>query len=209
MTKPNSYLMRLVQAARSDYSSFLHFVALIREEYGLFYRAWTLPGYRAVVVQRFGVWTYGVQIVPLRILLKIIYKIAAAYIRNFYAIELPRTTRIGRRFVIGHQGGVVIHPDSSFGDDCAVLQNVTIGAVTGDTFDRCPVIGNRVEIGAGAVIIGGIVIGDDVRVGPNAVVTMNVPAGSMVVAPPPRIIQFKKPQPFVAATAGQNATVAK
>ncbi len=209
MPKLNSYFMRLIQVARDDYSSFLHFKELVREDYGLLYRAWILPGSQAVAVYRLSVWAYGVRFAPLRILLKIIVKVLSAYVRNFYAIELPRTTRVGRRFVIGHQGGVVIHPFSSFGDDCSVLQNVTIGSVTGDTFDRCPVIGNRVEVGAGAVIIGAVVIGDDVRIGPNAVVTTNIPAGSLVVAPPPRIIQFKTPKPSPSATVVQNEPVAK
>ena len=74
-------------------------------------------------------------------------------------------------------------------------QNVTIGAANEETVDRAPVLGNRVDVGCGAVIIGGIVIGDEVRIGPNAIVTMNIPAGSTVVAPAPRIIQLKKRPP--------------
>ena len=87
----------------------------------------------------------------------------------------------------------MIHHFSKIGDDCLIHQNVTLGAATDETIDRGPILGNRVEIGAGAALIGGVVIGDDVRIGPNAVVTMNIPAGSTVVAPPPRIFQMKKP----------------
>ncbi len=47
-----------------------------------------------------------------------------------------------------------------------------------------PRLGDRVKVGAGAVIAGPISIGDDVSIGPNAVVMTNVPAGSTVTAPP-------------------------
>jgi serine O-acetyltransferase len=94
--------------------------------------------------------------------------------------------------IIGHQGGVVIHFNSRIGDDCVILQNVTLGAASDATFMRGPVLGNRVKVGCGAVIIGGITIGDDVHIGPNTVVTTNIPAGSIVVAPPPRVILLKK-----------------
>ena len=53
------------------------------------------------------------------------------------------------------------------------------------SFPRGPTLGNGVNIGANAVLIGKIEIGDGATIGPNAVVTMNVPAGATVFAPPP------------------------
>jgi serine O-acetyltransferase len=52
-----------------------------------------------------------------------------------------------------------------------------------------PEIGNRVDIGAGAKILGAIVIGDDVAIGANAVVLENVPSNSIAVGVPARIIR--------------------
>lgn len=173
---------------------FRHFVELVREDYRLRYRDWTLPGFRAVAVYRFGVWVNTVG--HPRLLhwsLYRIYRSLFRYVRNHYGIELPYTTAVGRRLEIGHQGGIVIHHLSKIGDDCLIHQNVTLGAATVETIERCPILGNRVEIGAGAVLIGAVVIGDDVRIGPNAVVTMNIPAGSTVVAAAPRVIQLRKP----------------
>ena len=46
--------------------------------------------------------------------------------------------------------------------------------------DPCaPVIGNNVDIGAGAKLIGRITIGDNVIIGANAVVTKSVPPNSI------------------------------
>ncbi|MCC6239869.1 MAG: serine acetyltransferase [Phycisphaerales bacterium] len=154
----------------------------------------TKPGLHAIWVYRLGHRSLtGPPIV--RIALKLVYKPMHWWVRNFYGIELPETTQVGRRFRIGHQSGIVIHHNSIIGDDCMIRQNCTLGAGSGASSDKGPVLGNRVEMGAGAVIIGGVKIGDDVRIGPNAVVMMNVPDRAMVVAPPPRVIPASPAKP--------------
>jgi serine O-acetyltransferase len=168
---------------------------LIREDYRTHRRDWTMPGFRAVAVHRFGVWTRGLHPRLFRAPFSFIYNTFYRYVRNHYSIELPVSAKVGRRLVIGHQGGIVIHWLSQIGDDCTIIQNVTLGAATEEAISRAPVLGNRVMVGCGAALIGGVVIGDDVRIGPNAVVTMNIPAGSTVAAPAPRVVQFKRSAP--------------
>jgi serine O-acetyltransferase len=178
-----------------EWRSFRQLVAQIREDYRAHQAfGWTAPGFRAIAIYRIGVWVHDPA--RTRIVSAIgrrIYRLLYVYVRNHYTIELPHTTKVGRRLVIAHQGGIVIHYLSQIGDDCLIHQNVTLGAATEETIERCPILGNRVEVGAGAALVGGVVIGDDVRIGPNAVVTLNVPTGSTVVAPPPRIFQLRKP----------------
>jgi serine O-acetyltransferase len=173
-------------------SSFQQFITQIGEDFRIHQRDWTLPGFQALAVHRFGVWVGGVRFRLFRSILSRLYKFLYVYVRNHYGIELPRTTKVGRRLTIGHQGGIVIHDSTRIGDDCIIRQNVTLGAASVETVEHGPTLMNRVEVGCGAVIMGNIVIGDDVRIGPNAVVTMNIPAGSTVVASPPRIIQLSK-----------------
>jgi serine O-acetyltransferase len=165
---------------------------LIREDYRANRRDWTMPGFRALAVHRFGVWTRGLHPRLFRMPFSLIYKVLYRYVRNHYSIELPLGAKIGRRVRIGHQGGIVIHWLSQIGDDCTIIQNVTLGAATVETVDHGPVLGKRVMVGCGAAVIGGVIIGDDVRIGPNAVVTMNVPAGCTVAAPAPRIVQLER-----------------
>jgi len=113
------------------------------------------------------------------------------YVRNHYGIELPATTKVGRRLLLGHQSGIVIHPHAEIGDDCMIRQNVTIGAATPDrVLQEAPTLGNGVQVGVGAVIVGRVTIGDGVRIGPTAVVLTNVAAGASVFVVPPRIIQL-------------------
>ena len=53
---------------------------------------------------------------------------------------------------------------------------------------EAPHIGNRVNIGAGAKILGAVRMGDDADIGANAVVIGDVPAGAIAVGVPARII---------------------
>jgi serine O-acetyltransferase len=49
---------------------------------------------------------------------------------------------------------------------------------------RAPVVGNNVDIGAGAKLLGPIRIGDNVHIGANAVVLRDVPDNSVAVGVP-------------------------
>lgn len=162
--------------------------ARIKEDWIANGRDWSLPGFRAVAVHRFGVWRMGVRFSPLRMIYSFIYRRLFRHVRNHYGIELYYTANVGRRLQIGHQGAIVIHNHATIGDDCTIRQGVTIGAARLGPGREAPRIGSRVSIGAGAVIIGSVVIGDDVMIGPNAVVMMNVPDGAMVTATPGRVI---------------------
>jgi serine O-acetyltransferase len=110
------------------------------------------------------------------------------YARNHYGIELPASAVLGRRVVIAHQNGIVIHPNAVIGDDCVIRHNVTIGAINFDLIDHAPKLGRGVHVGCGAVIMGPISIGDGARIGPNAVVITDVPAGASVFVSAPRMV---------------------
>lgn len=86
--------------------------------------------------------------------------------------KLPRTTEFW------HPVGIVIGGKSKIGEHCIIRQNVTIGQVR----EQYPVIGDRVEVGAGAIILGGITIGDDAVIGAGAVVTRDVPPGHLYLS---------------------------
>ncbi|MDX2149523.1 MAG: hypothetical protein SFV54_02230 [Bryobacteraceae bacterium] len=145
------------------------------------------PGFHAVVTYRIGAWRLR-QSRPLQLLMLPVYAVMYLWVRNIYGIELPAGAVVGRRFLVAHQSGIVIHPRAVIGDDCIIRQNVTIGATGAGHWSDAPSIGNKVSVGAGATIVGKIRIGDGVFIGPNALVMTNVPAGSIVAAAPARII---------------------
>lgn len=105
-------------------------------------------------------------------------------------VELPSETIIGHRFVIEHIGGIVISGDARIGDDCIIRNGVTIG-LRNRGVRGSPQLGNRVDIGAGAKILGPIHIEDDCAIGANAVVLCDVPARSIAVGVPAHVLPRK------------------
>jgi len=98
-------------------------------------------------------------------------------------IDLPCEVPIGRNFVIDHFGGIIISGYAKFGDNCRIRNGVVVGLRRID--EPCaPVIGNNVDIGAGAKVLGPISIGNNVIIGANAVVIDDVPDDSIAVGVP-------------------------
>ena len=148
---------------------------------------WTKPGFRALAYHRFGNWRMAVKPKFLRAPLSIIYRFLYRRARNVYGIELPYTAQIGLGVIIEHQHGIVIHGNVVIGNNCIIRQGVTIGNRYMDRLTEAPVIGNNVNIGAGAKLLGNITIGDNTNIGANAVIINDVPANSLVVGIPGQI----------------------
>lgn len=161
---------------------------MIREDWVAHGRDWTLPGFRAVAVHRFGVWRMQVKPKLLRAPLSMLYRSLYRKVRNTYGIELPYTVKLGRRVVVEHQSNIVIHGYCEIGDDSILRQGVTMGLRHVDRPFDAPRLGKRVNIGAGAKLFGRIQVGDNVNIGANAVVLTDVPNDATAVGIPARII---------------------
>jgi serine O-acetyltransferase len=70
------------------------------------------------------------------------------------------------------------------GARCKIRHQVTIAGGKGGG----ATIGDDVQIGAGAKIIGGVSIGDGAKIGAQALVVSDVPAGATCLAPPARVV---------------------
>lgn len=160
------------------------FAQQLREDWEAHGRDWTRPGFRAVAVHRFGVWRMGVHSKLARAPLSVLYRALYRHVRNDYGIDLPYTVRLGRRVVFEHCGAIVVHGDAAIGDDSIIRQGVTIGNRHLNRPREAPRLGARVNVGAGAKILGRVAIGDDASIGANAVVLMDVPAGATAVGVP-------------------------
>lgn len=128
----------------------------------------------------------------LRAPFSVLYRMLFRRVRNVYGIELPYSVKLGRRVVFEHQGAVVIHGDVEIGDDCVIRQGVTIGNKSLDRPLDAPKLGCRVNVGAGAKVLGAVTIGDDAAIGANAVVLHDVSAGALVVGIPARPVPRKE-----------------
>ncbi len=160
----------------------------IHEDWIAHGRDWTKPGFRAVAVHRFGNWRMGVRPKILRAPFSTLYRAMFRYCRNHYGIELPYSVELGRRVIIEHQSGIVVHGNCVIGDDCILRQGVTLGNKSLQRPSDAPRLGPRVNVGAGAKILGSVQIGADATIGANAVVLEDVPDCAVAVGIPARVI---------------------
>lgn len=112
--------------------------------------------------------------------------------RFFTHIEIHPGATIGRRFFIDHGSGVVIGETAEVGDDVLIYQGVVLGGTSLEKTKRHPTIGNKVVIGAGAILLGSFKVGDGARIGAGSVVIKEVPVSCTVVGVPGRIVEAPK-----------------
>lgn len=95
----------------------------------------------------------------------------------------------GEGLKLEHFGSVIVNPKARIGRNCIIHGNCCIGS-NGGYPDDSPVIGDNVDIGQFAQIIGGIRIADNVRIGAGAVVVKDVlEPGVTVVGVPAKIVR--------------------
>lgn len=119
-----------------------------------------------------------------------VYVFYRIYTEFLLGLEIPPRLMIGWGLKIYHGQGLIVHGATKIGARCTLRQGVTIGNKTTreGRLTGCPVIGDDVEVGAGAIIIGDIKIGNRVAIGASTVVTKDVPDDYIVVGQAPRMI---------------------
>ena len=156
---------------------------LLREDWLTYEKDIWRQGFWVMFVYRFGNWRYRIRPAWLRKPFSLIYKLLRTASQIATGVELPCETRVGRRLLIEHFGSIIVSGDSVIGDDVVLRQGVTLGLRHAGT-RGAPIIGDRVDIGAGAKLLGNIRIGNDAVVGANAVVICDVPPGMLAVGIP-------------------------
>ncbi len=165
----------------------MRFLANIRADLATYGGDWGCQGFWVMLVYRFGRWRYSISPVAVRKVFSLVYKVLFKCIQIITGVELPCEVNVGRNFRIDHFGDIIISGYASFGDNCIVRNGVTVGLRNLDEI-AAPSIGNSVNIGAGAKILGPISVGDNVDIGANAVVIRSVPANSIAVGVPARVL---------------------
>lgn len=147
---------------------------------------WVEPSLYLIVLYRIGFAIRKIRFVPLRILLTLLHLPFYIFASIFLGIQIPRGTKIGGGLKIHHFGCVVVNAEVVIGNNCSLRHGVTIG--NKNEFHDVPIIGDNVDIGAGAKVLGKIKIGNNVTIGANAVVLNDVPDDCIAVGIPARII---------------------
>jgi serine O-acetyltransferase len=146
-------------------------------KYYLFHR-----GFKAVVYFRIANWLYKKKI-------RIMPDLIVAHSLSKTGADIPYTVKIGPGLALLHPVGVVIGARCIIGENCTILQGVTLGSKWSKIgIIDFPKIGNNVVLGSGSKILGSIKIDDNVTVGANSVVLTNVPIGCIALGVPARIM---------------------
>ncbi|MGG0744641.1 serine acetyltransferase [Priestia megaterium] len=144
-------------------------------------------------IYRYGHWVcYNVQNPIICKLLNIPYKLLFFLVgKMIFNNEIYVKAKIGKNLQLPHHGNGVIIDNATIGDNVIIRPHVVIGK-TYKGGSKCATIGNNVDIGVGAKILGDITIGDNVMIGANAVVVKDVPSNVTVVGVPAQIVQKSK-----------------
>lgn len=173
------------------------------------YRAEGARNWREVVFCNQGFWAIcGYRIArhvlqnthfkPLRSLIGSFFTVSRTLTEIVAGVGLSPETDIGEGLCIFHFGPTTVAGNARIGRNCNLRQGVTIGAAGRGEEAGAPVLGDRVSVGAHAIIIGKITIGDDAAIGAGAVVTKSVPPRGVVVGNPARVISYRGSFDFIA-----------
>lgn len=192
----------MLETLRADYARYWSHYGLqgahpLRKIYFLIMRqgAWAVTDYR------FRHWLAG-QPKWLKLLLWLPKTFQQLVISTLTGIEIETSARIGKGLFVPHFTGIFVNADCQIGENCTILQGVTLG-IGGDNDGRSPQVGNNVYIGAGAKLIGGIRIGDNASIGGNSLVVSSVPDNHTAFGVParsmPKNLTALKPQAAAAS----------
>ena len=107
---------------------------------------------------------------------------------RIFSVDINPATRMGLGIMLDHGTGIVIGETAVVGDNCSILQNVTLGGNGKETGDRHPKIGDNVLLAAGAKVLGNIRVGRCSKVAAGSVVLNDVPDNKTVAGVPARIV---------------------
>lgn len=112
-------------------------------------------------------------------------------VSELFQIDINPAARIGKGVFLDHGTGIVIGETAVVGDDCSILQGVTLGGTGAERGDRHPKIGKGVLLGAGANVLGNITIGDYAKIASGSVVLKPVPAHCTAAGVPAKLVNCK------------------
>lgn len=112
----------------------------------------------------------------------VIYRSRLRRLQRRYCLHVT-INACGKGLQIAHLGPILMNGQVKIGEHCTIHMNTAF--VAGGTDDAAPIIGNNVNVGFGAVILGGIIIADGVAIGANSVVNKDVLEENITVAGAP------------------------
>jgi len=128
--------------------------------------------------------------------LGIVGKVFAILNQILFSCDIARNAKIAGGLYLPHPSGVVIGEHAIVGKNCIIHQGVTLGD-RGECHEGSdPILGDYIEVGTGAKVLGVVHLGDYVRVGANSVVLKDVEAYGVVAGVPAKLIAIRDDKPL-------------
>ena len=145
------------------------------------------PGFRFTVWLRITRYFHlkGKRFFPLFLLARLRYK----HLEYKFSFDISYQAQIGPGLTIAHYGYLIVTSNTKLGADCSLKPGVVFGKKLTKQTDGA-VIGDNVEFGVGAKIVGDVKIGSNVIVGANAVIVKDVPDNCVVAGVPAKVIRY-------------------
>jgi len=115
-----------------------------------------------------------------------VYWVIFHLIEVIIGVSIPKSVKVGGGLRIHHFGNVFIHRNAVIGKSCTLRQGVTLGNRYNDGL--APVLGDGVELGAYAQVLGNVYLGDFCKVGAMSVVLNDVPDNKTVCGVPAKVL---------------------
>lgn len=115
--------------------------------------------------------------------LELLYRFYSEIILN---IELRPKTKISFGLRIDHGFGIVVNQNAIIGSYCHLRHGVTIGCKMREDGSELPspILGDNIEIGCNASVIGDIKIGNNTTIGVGSVVLEDIQANHIAIGNP-------------------------
>jgi len=163
-------------------------IALLAEDFRTYENNPLDPAFWAVAVHRFGNWRMG-RPKLVRAPLTVAYRLLYHSLCLIADVNIPYTTKLGRRVRIWYRGGVHLGA-RSIGNDVNIRNNTTFGVLHKENPQEKPVIEDGVDVGIGCCVLGDVTVGAKSVIGANSVVVRSVPPGTTVFGVPARPVNL-------------------
>ncbi|MBF4991765.1 serine O-acetyltransferase [Methylophilus sp. QUAN] len=142
----------------------------------------------ALAVYRWGRKVRRSESIILRRVLTPFYWLAFRLTETTTGVSLPLEAEIGAGLRIWHFGNIFINSGAVIGKNCTLRQGVTVG----NRHDNgpLPIVGDNVNFGAYAQILGGVKIGNNVNIAAMSVVLSDVPDNATVAGIPAKVLKI-------------------
>ena len=106
-----------------------------------------------------------------------------------FSYDISYKAQIGPGLTIAHYGYIIVGSNTQLGSNCGLKPGVVFGKKLTENTGGARV-GDNVEFGVGAKVVGDVRIGSNVIVGANAVITKNVSDNCVVAGMSAKIVRY-------------------